>query len=139
MDQGYLSKGITHPFLFGGKIMADPVYKVFVDHFKSQNSFCLRISTDNQKLAMDGYKNFHAMHSNVVVLDLTNMFDAERIKKENLPEQCLIMSMDNLGFDIEKGRWYYKLYCYGTFNKMSTIKMIERHYQDLYFGVKKDD
>jgi len=119
--------------------MADPVYKVFVDHFKSQNSFCLRISTDNQKLAMDGYKNFHAMHSNVVVLDLTNMFDAERIKKENLPEQCLIMSMDNLGFDIEKGRWYYKLYCYGTFNKMSTIKMIERYYQDLYFGVKKDD
>lgn len=118
--------------------MTDPVYKVFVDHFKSQNSFCLRILTDNQKLAMDGYKNFHTMHSNVVVLDLTNMFDAERIKKENLPEQCLIMSMDDLRYNNEDGKWSYKLYCYGTFNKMSTIKMIERHYQDLYVGVKKE-
>lgn len=119
--------------------MGEPFYKVFIEHFKSPNSFCMRIVTDNQKLAMDGYKNFYAMHSNVVILDLTNMFDDERIKSENIPEQCLIMSMDDLRFDIKNGKWSYKLYCYGTFNKMSAIKMIERHYQDLYVGVKKDE
>ena len=81
--------------------MGEPFYKVFIDHFKSPNSFCMRIVTDNQKLAMDGYKNFYAMHSNVVILDLTNMFDDERIKSENIPEQCLIMSMDDLRLDIK--------------------------------------
>lgn len=119
--------------------MVEPFYKVTVSHFKSQGSFCICVATDNQKLAMEGYKNFHQMHSDVVILNLNNIFDRQYISKQNLPERVLIMSMDNLSFDIKDGRWRYKMYCYGTFSRLSTIEMIKRHYQDIYAGVKKDD
>lgn len=119
--------------------MVEPFYKVTASHFKSQNSFCICVATDNQKLAMEGYKNFHQMHSDVVILNLNNIFDRQYISRQNLPERALIMSMDNLSFDIKDGRWRYTMYCYGTFSRLSTIEMIKRHYQDIYAGVKKDD
>lgn len=119
--------------------MVEPFYKVTVSHCKSQNSFRICVATDNQKLAMEGYKNFHQMHSDVVILNLNNIFDKKYISKQNLPERALIMSMDNLSFDIKDGRWRYKMHCYGTFSRLSTIEMIEQHYHDLYAGVNKDD
>ena len=119
--------------------MAEPFYKVTVSHFKSPNSFSICVATDNQKLAMEGYKNFHQMHSDVMILNLNNIFDQQYISAQHIPERALIMSMDNLSYDINDGRWRYQMHCYGTFARMSAIKIIERRYRDLYFGVKEDD
>ena len=114
--------------------MGTPLYNVtgFISP-NDENSFGLRIETDNLKLIKDSIENYRIMRNNVEFLETKYYLEAV----DEYPDKFLIIDIDPIIFDDTKNVYYSVLYCYGDDELNSKMDMLKRFFEKFYGGRRR--
>lgn len=109
--------------------MGTPLYNVtgFISP-NDENSFSLRIETDNLKLIKNSIKKYRIMRNNVVFLETKYFLEAV----DEYPDTFLIIDIDPIVFDDKKGLYICTLYCYGNDELYSKMDMLKKFFENFY-------
>jgi hypothetical protein len=109
--------------------MGTPLYNVtgFISP-NDENSFGLRIETDNLKLIKDSIKKYRIMRNNVELLETKYFLEAV----DEYPDTFLIIDIDPIVFGDKKNLYFTTLYCYGNDELDSKMDMLKRFFENFY-------
>lgn len=100
----------------------NPILKKYVKRI-DENRFEIEVSTNLQKIGMQGYERYTRMSDEIKKIDPEILHDELSIFKAGI-----ITEVTPLQYDIRIDRWTYTIYMYGVFNRDLTPKEIVRNY-----------
>lgn len=114
--------------------MGNPLYKI-TGHLSpnDENSFILRIETDNLKLIKDSIQKYKDIRDNIDLIETKYLLEETDV----YPETFIIIDLDPIIFDESKDVYYYTLYYYGNDELNSKMDILKRFFEKFYTVIKK--
>lgn len=114
--------------------MGEPLYKV-TGHLSpnDENSFVLRIETDNLKLVKESINKYRDVRNNIDILETKYFLEETDV----YPEKFIIIDIDPIILDESNNVYYYTLYCYGDDELNSKMDILKRFFEKFYTVIKK--